>query len=211
MTNQSITRMYDEARKEVMAVDTGLWSSIKGRETVKQAIIVAAVQGHGVGLCGPHNADPETLLLAANQLGVPGEVVKWPQGEKPDSEEKRRLFKKKYGPKLHGMFAKTDIHVACPVPTQSELRRLADGTSLDDARERVGRVERSPQDVSRVLDDPATALLRHAVRRCEWGQRQSERVMDIAVSIALLDGSDKVEAPHVAAAIQYRMDRPNLI
>ncbi len=54
------------------------------------------------------------------------------------------------------------------------------------------------------LDAAAQALLQQAAVRLGWSGRGTHRTLRLARSIADLAGSNQVQAPHVAEAIQYR-------
>jgi len=64
----------------------------------------------------------------------------------------------------------------------------------------------SPADVTRgcVLSDPCTALLTRACERVGFSGRAFYGVIKVTRTIADLDGSEAIEVPHLAEAIQYR-------
>jgi len=54
------------------------------------------------------------------------------------------------------------------------------------------------------LSEPATALLQKAAAKLGWSGRSTHRSLKVARTIADLAGSDTIEVPHVAEAVQYR-------
>lgn len=54
------------------------------------------------------------------------------------------------------------------------------------------------------LDDSTQTLLENAVRKLGLSARACDRILKVARTIADLDASDTLQAPHVAEAIQYR-------
>jgi len=60
------------------------------------------------------------------------------------------------------------------------------------------------------LDDEATTLLKRAVSRFGLSARGHVRVLRVARTIADLDGSKRITAPHVAEALRYRGERSYL-
>ncbi len=62
------------------------------------------------------------------------------------------------------------------------------------------------QDVC-VLDDAGKGLLRAAMQQLHLSARAYHRIFKLARTIADLTGSDAIETPHLAEAIQYRPRR----
>ena len=60
------------------------------------------------------------------------------------------------------------------------------------------------------LSEPCQALLLRAAERLGLSARAYERIRKVARTIADLDGSDEIEVPHLAEAIQYRSGEERL-
>ncbi len=121
-----------------------------------------------------------------------------------------------------------DIHVEVPAVRYNDLSSTTRGESSAAIRERVVAARRVQQerfknssgvhcnanmrarDVQRFArpDTQGQELLRAAVAELHLSARAYDRILKVARTIADLDGSADVRAPHVAEAIQYRcLDR----
>jgi magnesium chelatase family protein len=54
------------------------------------------------------------------------------------------------------------------------------------------------------LDEAGQSLLRAAMRQLHLSARAYDRILKLARTIADLAGSDRIEAAHLAEAVQYR-------
>jgi magnesium chelatase family protein len=129
-----------------------------------------------------------------------------------------------YRAKLSGpLLDRIDMHVEVPALRYRELAGQAPGESTATVRERVERARdrqrvRGPRSNARlgtpelarvaVLDGDGHRILERAVERLALSARAIERVRRLARTIADMEGSDHVRAPHVAEALHYRfLDR----
>jgi magnesium chelatase family protein len=112
-----------------------------------------------------------------------------------------------------------DLQVEVPALLQEELARRAEGETSEAVRRRVAaararQIERqgkpnvvlSSREVDTLCSPDAQGLtvLKQAIARLGLSARAYHRVLKAARSIADLEGSAKVSAPHIAEAVQYR-------
>ncbi|MDI3280523.1 MAG: YifB family Mg chelatase-like AAA ATPase [Bacillota bacterium] len=134
--------------------------------------------------------------------------------------EVRRYRKKLSGPLLD----RIDLRVAVWPPTSQELTGPAAEEGSAAVRERIRRAralqekrygapgrfnaEMGPAELRAFvpLDPAAQELLERAVLQLRLSGRRFDRVLRVARTIADLEGSARVEAGHVAEAIQYQRD-----
>jgi magnesium chelatase family protein len=129
----------------------------------------------------------------------------------------------RYLGKISGpLLDRIDIHVEVPAVPYKELRGEANTESSAEIRARVGRARalqqargwpnaRMPSPAIRgqcALDDAGERTLELAVRRLGLSARAHDRILKVARTIADIGGSARVEAKHLAEAVQYRsLDR----
>ncbi|MGE0635172.1 MAG: YifB family Mg chelatase-like AAA ATPase [Bacteroidia bacterium] len=137
----------------------------------------------------------------------------------------------KYLNKISGpLLDRIDIHVeVTPVPF-SELTQERASEKSEKVRERVIRAREiqekrfaennhihcNAQMSSKVLkqickiDEPGKEMLKKATDRLGLSARAFDRILKVSRTIADLEGSNNIEPPHLAEAIQYRsLDRDN--
>ena len=129
-----------------------------------------------------------------------------------------------YRARLSGpLLDRIDLHVAVPAQSYRELAGKGRGEASAEVRARVeeARVRqrrRGPRPNSSLpagqlaqvaaLDGEADVLLERAVEKMALSARAIDRVRRVARTIADLEGSEGVSAPHLAEALQYRaLDR----
>lgn len=117
-----------------------------------------------------------------------------------------------------------DIQVRVPAVAYRDLERGVRGESSDVVRRRVQRARETqrhrfgadgPHCNARMapselrthcgLDKEGHALLENVIDRLGMSARAYDRILKVARSIADLDGSEPLRAPHIAEAIQYRI------
>src|SRR5262249_38314097 len=88
---------------------------------------------------------------------------------------------------------------------QRQQRRYTDPSMLN-----AGISNREIASSSR-LQAPARVMLNQAAARLRLSARSYMRIIKVARTIADLDDSDDILAPHVAEALQYRTQRPEAL
>jgi magnesium chelatase family protein len=125
--------------------------------------------------------------------------------------------------KLSGpLLDRIDLHIEVPAVPYKELRDKVDGSSSAEMAQRVERARALQQQrgyynahiPSRVLralcalDEAGERTLEMAVRRLGLAARAHDRILKVARTIADLGESERLQAKHVAEAVQYRsLDR----
>jgi magnesium chelatase family protein len=126
----------------------------------------------------------------------------------------------RYRGKISGpLLDRIDIQIEVPAVPQLELVKAAPSepssaiqarVQLADARQFARQGKPNAQLVVNEIDrlctpsDSAEQLLRAAIQKMGLSARAYHRVLKLARTVADLAGSDAIEAPHVAEAIQYR-------
>ena len=130
----------------------------------------------------------------------------------------------KYVEKISGpMLDRMDLHVNVPSVEFEAMRRREKAESSADVRARVNKArerqkerfagtnvacnaQMTPAMVGEycTLDTSGEKLLKGAFDRLGLTARSHDRLLRVARTIADLDGSEKIEAQHLAEAIQYR-------
>jgi magnesium chelatase family protein len=129
----------------------------------------------------------------------------------------------RYMSKLSGpLLDRIDLHIEVPAVPYKELRDKVAGATSAEMRERVERARvlqqqrgyynaHIPPPVLRrlcALDDAGERTLEMAVRRLGLSARAHDRILKVARTIADMGESERLQAKHVAEAVQYRsLDR----
>ncbi|XOF35043.1 MAG: YifB family Mg chelatase-like AAA ATPase [Candidatus Electrothrix sp. YB6] len=131
----------------------------------------------------------------------------------------------RYRNQLSGpLLDRIDMHVEVPPVQVEELSSRQPGESSQSIRERVNQARRVQQqrfaaepsvncnaqmgsrqlEAFCPLDRPGSALLNSAIDRLGLSARAFHRIVKIARTIADLAGAERIDAAHVAEAVQYR-------
>ncbi len=179
-----------------------------------------------------------TISRAAGTMTFPAEVMlvsamnPCPCGYFGDLKRECRCSQpqvQRYRQRISGpLLDRIDIHVEVPAVDYRELSSNMPGESSGAIRERVEKAREVQQQrfarapkvncnarmSSRLLrnycalDDSAEEMLQMAMDELNFSARAYDRILKVARTIADLDGSENLAAPHVAEAIQYRtLDR----
>lgn len=145
-----------------------------------------------------------------------------PRGDMPKGAEGQRLMER-YLSRLSGpLIDRIDIHVEVPSLPYAKLRARPDGQSSETIRGQV-QAARDFQarrqgaallnsalsgkllDKHAAIDDVSATLLAQAVSELGLSARAYDKVRRVARTIADLEGSERVAAPHISEAVQYRL------
>jgi len=184
-----------------------LGARIKGHESVKRAIVVAAVQRQSMAIYGPEGSGKSMLCALAGHFGVAAaEVLCCPCGGFTDparpcrctaSQLERHWVKAKKRPEV----ATAAIHIEAPrVP----IRHLEGPPGTDEAQMQAQIDGAGTLPDPNNLDESAKMLLGQASRELGLPVGVIETIKAIAASASALDGDYRIQAHHVAEAIQYR-------
>lgn len=140
---------------------------------------------------------------------APGESGKW---------EMERYVSRLSGPLLD----RIDIHIEAPAVPFKELSSAPRGTSTAQMRDQVaqararqsarqgpsranGRLSGKELDQHAPLDDAARNMLGQSITEMGLSARAYDKIRRVARTIADIEGSDHINARHVAEAVQYRL------
>lgn len=126
----------------------------------------------------------------------------------------------RYRARLSGPFLdRIDLLIEVPALPAEALSGKTDGESSASVRNRVepaairqderqgkanARLTAGEVEVHCVPDDLGAGLLKQAISRLDLSARAWHRILKVARTIADLAGSERIRAPHVGEAIQYR-------
>jgi magnesium chelatase family protein len=134
---------------------------------------------------------------------------------------------KNYQKKISGpLLDRIDIHVEVPRVPFEKLSDKRTGESSEKVRERVEAArsiqrerfkdctlqtnsDMGPAEIRQFcpLDETSTQLVKSAMQQMHLSARAYHRILKLARTIADLTGSQAIQTPHIAEAIQYRPRR----
>ncbi len=146
-----------------------------------------------------------------------------PKGDKPSDEMGQRAMEK-YLSRISGpLVDRVDIHVEVPAVSYRQLTSSQRGTDSATIRAAVRQARQvqaqrnggptrpnaslSGRELDKLapLDDASKEMLRQAMTELGLSARAYDKVRRVSRTIADLAGSEKVQAEHVAEAVQYRL------
>lgn len=202
-----LKRRIMEARAALAdaVVGNDVFAAIRGQECVKRALVVAAVQGHSVGLWGPPGCGKTMLAKAGASVGVPVcGMHPCPCGYFTDprracsctEEQLAQHWCTKRAVAVKGC----DIQIEVPPVPANEMLSSRCGTTLVAVKDQLAGAGTVPTD----LDEMGLHLLKVAIAELGLSAKAITVVRSVAGSIAALCRCDVIGADHVAEAVQYR-------
>ncbi len=168
---------------------------------------------------------PANFMLAAAMNPCPCGYYTDPTRQCTCSTQQiQRYLAKISGPLLD----RIDIHIEVPAVRYKDLASRTSGETSAQIRERVERArdvqrerfrefphlfcnaDMQPKDIRKFckIDAESQELLKTAINRLGFSARAYDRILKVARTIADLEGSTHIQAPHISEAIQYRtLDR----
>lgn len=197
-----------EVRRRVHVNAPDPFVIIKGQESAKRAIIVAAVQKHSILFWGPHGCGKTMLRAAAERLGVvTHEALPCPCGyfTDPNAPCKCTAGRIQQYFKHHQAELRRTCNIVlevCPAPSR-EMLSPRNGTSLADVMEQLNRCQGAKIPGKETADECSLRLMKQAMTELSLNERV-DIIWSIAGSIAALAGSPVLRSDHVCEAIMYQ-------
>ena len=212
-TEQQFLAAKEALLKEKLSQYPDPWSLVPGQESVKRAIVVAAVQGHTVAGFGPSGCYADELTAGAALLGVPMmTALCCPCGNYTDpiracscSVSKISQWTRKH---LFILRDSAEIHVEISsVPSSIILahqnRKGYGSTTIEMVRPELKDIGALPP-VDWAQGDDITSIAKQAMNELGITGEQLRIIRNVARSIAALAHSENVKIEHFLEAIQYR-------
>ena len=184
------------------SVVTADFVNVRGQEACKRAFLIAITGCHPMVVFGPSGHGKSMMAKSAKviepRLKV-AEATTW----KSDSLQKQGNTA--HG--LHKMAVCGDIHIEVPALPFRELVSKRPGTSSTTMSDRVKDARRyaALNLQSMELSDDCLLLMRQAYEELGMNPRSFSTIARIARTIANLEDEAKINACHLAEAVQYRL------
>ena len=180
---------------------------IKGQEHCKRALIVAAVQGHTVGLYGPPGSGKSMLATAGARLRVAVlECQPCPCGQFTDPRLPCKCTVSAINQHVQRiiipMLRQCQIHVECPGVPVNELRSKRHGTTTDQALDHIKRAGPLPD--ATATDECCKRIIKQVVSEMGFSPATLATSIDVARSVAALAQRNIIEAADFLEAVHYR-------
>lgn len=181
---------------------------ICGNEHAKRALEVAAVGGHSIRFIGSYRSQMLDLFVVAKTFGLTASYTtpcycgEWGSPTtlctcEPSDVDKWRV--------AQITSTRYDLTIEVQVPDAfKQLAHLHRQGELEDAVS--GRIERARllPVPPLTLDEMSESLLKLSIGGLSLGFNQTRSILGVAQSIARLADSEKIQAAHLAEAIQYQ-------
>ena len=182
---------------------------VYGQPTAKRALTVAWAGGHSILLYGPRYAGKTTLREAFTEVPQAREMDPCPCGHYGSPEAQCvcspatiRRWVLRFIRASHA----ADMTIECPALPAKYMRAPLDSNAGEYAAASVERARKfaaeAPQTLA--LDDTGERLMEMAVRRMHLSVGQHDAALRVARTIANMDQSPRIQAKHLAEAVQYQ-------
>ena len=216
MTDVRLRSLFCEATEEIrrraIADVEDPFVVIKGQETAKRAVIVAAAGGHSILFVGPPGSGKSMFCAAAAKVGVTAfELRSCPCGNFNDprlpckctAHQIDRYWRAKA---RADVLASVDMMMTLTLPPARELESRQFGTTLAQVQDQLERKGKRPS-----FDDTADETIRTllCVATDDYGLSPAlvAKAKSTAESIAAVMQDDRVRPEHIAESFFYRAAR----
>ena len=195
-------------------------NKILSQEHVKRGLEVAVAGNHSVLLIGPPNSGKNMLKEACKSIGnIPIYIMEpCPCGFFTDPEHECNCTPRQIQAYLNmtvtdmeALNHAVDIHLEVPRLKLEHLTEKRRGECSEDIKVRITRSKMRDLDrgsVARELDKEAEELCKLAILELGISHQAYDKILQVANTIAMLDGKNAIEAHHISEAISYRsLDR----